>query len=134
MLVRSRRVGTALEGLAKRGLVSLLAVDEAHCISSWGHDFRPAFLGLGELRRKRLPGVPCLALTATATNQVCRDIKEHLRLGTSRVFKMSFNRPEIFLSVRYKDILDDAFQDLLGFLETREGQSGIIYCHKVGVC
>ncbi|CAM9415422.1 unnamed protein product [Choristocarpus tenellus] len=130
MLVRNGEIGTALENLAERGLVSLLAVDEAHCVSSWGHDFRPAFLQIGELRQKRLPGVPCLALTATATDQVCEDIKKHLRLAVPAALKTSFNRPEISLSVRYKDVLENALDDLVDFLRSRRREAGIIYCHK----
>ncbi|CAN0131723.1 unnamed protein product, partial [Ectocarpus sp. 12 AP-2014] len=122
----------ALAGLAKRGLISLLAVDEAHCVSTWGHDFRPAYLELGAFRKKHLKGVPCLALTATATKEVCADIKKQLgfREG-SRVLKTSFNRAEIHLSVHYKDAMDGgALEHLVGFLKERRGQSGIVYCHK----
>ncbi|CAN0286827.1 unnamed protein product, partial [Ectocarpus sp. 12 AP-2014] len=131
-LAKGGGLTTALAGLAKRGLISLLAVDEAHCVSTWGHDFRPAYLELGAFRKKHLKGVPCLALTATATKEVCADIKKQLgfREG-SRVLKTSFNRAEIHLSVHYKDAMDGgALEHLVGFLRERRGQSGIVYCHK----
>ncbi|CAN0324972.1 unnamed protein product [Ectocarpus sp. 6 AP-2014] len=131
-LAKGGELTTALAGLAKRGLISLLAVDEAHCVSTWGHDFRPAYLELGAFRKKHFKGVPCLALTATATGEVCADIKKQLgfREG-SRVLKTSFNRAEIHLSVHYKDAMDGgALEHLVGFLRERRGQSGIVYCHK----
>ncbi|QIX62887.1 RecQ family ATP-dependent DNA helicase [Hymenobacter sp. BT18] len=79
--------------------VSLLAVDEAHCLSQWGYDFRPPYLRIAELR-ELLPGVPCIALTATATAQVRQDIVEKLRFGaTHRVFQQSFARPNLSYSV-----------------------------------
>ncbi|CAM9760646.1 unnamed protein product, partial [Ectocarpus fasciculatus] len=131
-LAKGGTLTTALAGLAKRGLISLLAVDEAHCVSTWGHDFRPAYLKLGAFRKKHLKGVPCLALTATATKEVCADIMKQLGFRErSRVLKTSFNRPEIHLSVRYKDAMDGgALQHLVAFLRERRGQSGIVYCHK----
>eukprot|EP00903_Cladosiphon_okamuranus_P013410 g12495.t1 len=131
-LAKSSDLTAALESLASRGLISLLAVDEAHCVSTWGHDFRPAYLKLGAFRQKHLKGVPCIALTATATSEVCTDIMKQLgfRKG-SRVLKTSFDRPEIHLSVRYKDAMDGgALQNLVGFLRKRRGQAGIVYCHK----
>lgn len=74
------RGGLCMSWCMDRGLVSLLAVDEAHCVSSWGHDFRPAYLELGEFRKRRLRGVPCLALTATATVAVsCSTFKNYVR-------------------------------------------------------
>ncbi|MBC8084015.1 MAG: RecQ family ATP-dependent DNA helicase, partial [Hymenobacter sp.] len=79
--------------------ISLLAVDEAHCLSQWGYDFRPPYLRIAELR-ELLPGVPCIALTATATEQVRLDITEKLRFGTGcRVFQQSFARPNLSYSV-----------------------------------
>lgn len=83
--------------------LSLLAVDEAHCISQWGHEFRPSYRTLGELRAL-LPGVPCLALTATATPKVAADIRQVLRFPESaRTFEGSFARPGLSLSARYAD-------------------------------
>ncbi|CAM9873191.1 unnamed protein product, partial [Laminaria digitata] len=134
-LAKSGSLTSALRTLASRGLISLLAIDEAHCVSTWGHDFRPAYLKIGAFRKRHLPGVPCLALTATATAEVCADIMKQLGIGEgSRVLKTSFNRPEIHLSVRYKDAMDGkALQNLVSFLKERRGQSGIVYCHKVSL-
>ncbi|SDT93533.1 ATP-dependent DNA helicase RecQ [Verrucomicrobium sp. GAS474] len=114
-----------LENLAEWN-VSLLAVDEAHCISEWGHDFRPEYRRIAELR-DRFPGVPVLALTATATERVRADISRQLRLDGARHFVASFNRPNLTYRVSPKA---GAYATLLRFLAGRRGEAGIIYCQS----
>jgi ATP-dependent DNA helicase RecQ len=104
--------------------VSLVAVDEAHCISHWGHDFRPEYLLLNQLKQT-LPNVPVIALTATADKVTQRDIIEKLALRSPSVFVSSFNRANIRYTVEPKK---RSFEKLLGFLDTRKEESGIIYC------
>ena len=105
--------------------VSLVAVDEAHCISVWGHDFRPDYRRLGELRRS-LPGVPFLALTATATERVREDIVKQLHLEQPERFVASFNRANLSYTVLPKQ--GDSFARLAEMLEEYKGESAIIYC------
>ncbi len=112
-----------LERLAQRK-VALLAIDEAHCVSQWGHDFRPEYAGLGVLR-ERLPGVPLIALTATADPQTRQDIVDVLGLGQARHFATSFDRPNIRYTVVEKH---QPGRQLLRFLAGREGEAGIVYC------
>ncbi len=108
-----------------RGLkISLFAIDEAHCISSWGHDFRPEYMRLAALK-KEFPGVPMIALTATADTLVRKDIFDRLEIPKAELFISSFNRPNIFYSVEPKR---RSFDQLLDFLEKRKDESGIIYC------
>ena len=104
--------------------VSLFAIDEAHCVSQWGHDFRPEYLALGELA-SHWPGVPRLALTATATPQTRQDIIERLRLSNATTFASGFDRPNVFYEVVDKA---DVRTQLLGLIHERhQGQSGIVY-------
>ena len=104
--------------------VSLVAVDEAHCISEWGHDFRPDYRTLDELRRN-MPGVPFIALTATATERVRRDIVTQLGLNQPKRYVASFDRPNLRYEVRPKR---RAFAQLLSLLRERKDESAIIYC------
>ena len=106
--------------------VSLVAVDEAHCISEWGHDFRPDYRELGALRRS-MPSVPFIALTATATYRVRDDIVKQLGLKTPKRFVASFNRANLIYEVRPKR---NAFEQLVELLEQRKGQAAIIYCYS----
>lgn len=104
--------------------ISLVAVDEAHCISAWGHDFRPEYRQLA-LLRTLLPRVPFVALTATANEHVRRDIIQQLQLERGKVFCSSFNRPNLTYEVRPKR---QAFPQLVALLEERRGASAVIYC------
>ncbi len=108
-----------------RGInISLFAIDEAHCISSWGHDFRPEYLRLAALKRE-FPDVPLIALTATADKMVRKDIVDRLEINNAEVFVSSFNRPNIYYGVVPKR---NSYGQLLHFLDKRKDQSGIIYC------
>ncbi|WP_423736136.1 DNA helicase RecQ [Chitinophaga caseinilytica] len=104
--------------------VALFAIDEAHCISHWGHDFRQEYLALGQLKDK-FPDVPVIALTATADGITKQDILDKLRLRNPAVFENSFNRPNIHYSVRPKK---DHYQQLVEYLRQHPDDSGIIYC------
>ncbi|MBI2498213.1 MAG: RecQ family ATP-dependent DNA helicase, partial [Opitutae bacterium] len=104
--------------------VSALAIDEAHCISEWGHDFRPEYRQLVKLR-DLLPAVPVMALTATATDRVRADIIRHLKLRDPAVFIASFNRPNLSYRVIPKD---QPAKQIIDFVRQRETESGIIYC------
>ncbi|XP_056166555.1 ATP-dependent DNA helicase Q-like 3 [Syzygium oleosum] len=116
-----------------RGLLNLIAIDEAHCISTWGHDFRPSYRKLSSLRN-HLPGIPILALTATAVPKVQNDVMQSLGMQSPLVLTSSFNRPNIYYEVRYKDILDDAYADLLKKLKTSGAVCSIIYCLERTMC
>ncbi|MBI5525447.1 MAG: DNA helicase RecQ [Deltaproteobacteria bacterium] len=106
--------------------VSLFAIDEAHCISEWGHDFRPEYRRLSELRA-RFAGVPIMALTATATGRVRDDIVAQLRLRDARRYVASFNRPNLVYRVIPKN---RPFEQLLDFVRRRPRESGIVYCQS----
>lgn len=120
-----------LSTLHERSAVALVAVDEAHCISSWGHDFRPAYRRLGELRRVVLPGVPFLALTATATLRVRDDIRTQLRFpAAAPVLLGDFNRANISYTVVDKESLADPLRALYRYVKTHhDGASGVVYVH-----
>ncbi|XP_043720318.1 ATP-dependent DNA helicase Q-like 3 [Telopea speciosissima] len=122
-----------LKKLHARGLLNLLAIDEAHCISSWGHDFRPSYRKLSSLRN-HLPDVPILALTATAVLKVQKDVMETLCLQDPLVLRSSFNRPNIFYEVRYKDLLDDVYVDLSNLLKSSGDVCSIVYCLERTTC
>ena len=104
--------------------VSMFAIDEAHCISSWGHDFRPEYLVLGQLKEK-FPDIPLIALTATADAITQKDIIEKLRFAQYKVFENSFNRPNIYYYVKPKK---NYYDELTEYLKEHKNDSGIIYC------
>jgi len=111
--------------LLERGSISLFAIDEAHCVSQWGHDFRPDYLGLAVLR-ERFAGVPLVALTATATQATRAEISSRLHLTQARKFVASFDRPNIQYRIAPKN---DPKRQLLELLRTEHaGDSGIVYC------
>ena len=113
-----------LDALDEAGKLALFAIDEAHCVSQWGHDFRPEYLQLSALH-ERYPRVPRIALTATADQATRKEILARLGLSEARVFLSSFDRPNIRYTVVEKD---NARKQLLGFLAGRKGQAGIVYC------
>jgi len=104
--------------------IALFAIDEAHCVSQWGHDFRPEYRDLARIT-ELFPGVPRMALTATADPATREDIIERLQLGEARVFATSFDRPNISYSIVERD---NARKQLLSFLSRHKGNSGIVYC------
>lgn len=104
--------------------ISFFAIDEAHCISEWGHDFRPEYRRLREIFEK-ISDVPIIALTATATPKVQHDIQKNLNMLDAIVFKMSFNRDNLYYEVRPKR---DVEKGIIKFIKERPGKSGIIYC------
>lgn len=110
----------------RRIRVSFIAVDEAHCISQWGYDFRPAYLKIGELR-KLLPGCPVLALTATATPQVVDDIQRQLAFRENRVFRMSFRRKNLSYVVRHTE---DRVGEIVHILRHVEGSAIVYTCSR----
>jgi ATP-dependent DNA helicase RecQ len=114
-----------LDTVQERMGISLLAVDEAHCVSEWGHDFRPEYCQLGRLR-ERYPQTPIMALTATATERVREDILLQLRLRNPYIYVASFNRPNLYYEVRQKH--QGSYREIVEFLREQEGESVIIYC------
>ncbi|HLT43719.1 MAG TPA: RecQ family ATP-dependent DNA helicase, partial [Luteimonas sp.] len=110
--------------LLDRARLALFAIDEAHCVSQWGHDFRPEYRELTVLH-ERWPDVPRIALTATADPPTQREIAERLQLGDARRFVTSFDRPNIRYTVVHKD---NAKRQLLDFVEGHRGEAGIVYC------
>ncbi|MBQ0118482.1 MAG: DNA helicase RecQ [Bacteroidales bacterium] len=105
--------------------ISFYAVDEAHCISEWGHDFRPEYRNIQSMT-ERIGRAPIIALTATATPKVQHDIQKNLGMLDAKVFKSSFNRPNLYYEVREKT--DEVDKDLIRFIRSMDGKSGIIYC------
>ncbi|KAI3447100.1 hypothetical protein Pfo_003765 [Paulownia fortunei] len=122
-----------LKKIHGRGLLNLIAIDEAHCVSTWGHDFRPSYRKLSSLR-KFLPSIPVLALTATAVPKVQEDVIESLCLQNPLVLKSSFNRPNIYYEVHYKDLLDDPYSDLCNYLKSHGNNCAIVYCLERTAC
>ena len=106
--------------------ISFLAIDEAHCISEWGHDFRPEYRNLRNIVKRIGENIPIIGLTATATPKVQEDILKNLGITDARTFKASFNRPNLYYEIRPKTKNVDA--DIIRFVKQNQGKTGIIYC------
>jgi len=110
----------------KKASISFLAIDEAHCISEWGHDFRPEYRKIRDIIDSINPEINIIALTATATPKVQNDIIKNLKIDDSKLFKSSFNRPNLYYEIRPKN--EDTDIDLVKFIKSHQSESGIIYC------
>ncbi len=110
----------------KKIKISFYAIDEAHCISEWGHDFRPEYRKLRPIIQAIGQDVPVMALTATATMKVQEDILKTLEINDATVFKSSFDRPNLYYEVRPKT--KDVIKDVIKYIKTQPGKSGIVYC------
>jgi ATP-dependent DNA helicase RecQ len=110
----------------KQAKISFVAIDEAHCISEWGHDFRPEYRKIKSIIEGLDPKLPIIALTATATPKVQIDIQKNLNLEDSTVFKSSFNRKNLYYEIRAKK--DDIDKQIIKYIKSNHGKAGIIYC------
>ena len=106
--------------------ISFLAIDEAHCISEWGHDFRPEYRKIREIFDQIKPDITIIALTATATPKVQDEIIKNLKIDNGKVYKSSFNRPNLYYEIRSKS--NETNLDLIKFINSNKNKSGIIYC------
>lgn len=106
--------------------ISFVAIDEAHCISEWGHDFRPEYRRLRPIINAIDKKLPIIALTATATQKVQQDILKNLEITDAKVFKLSFDRPNLYYEVRPKT--KDVVKDIIKYIKANSGKSGIVYC------
>lgn len=132
MVNNSARVQKVLDKLHENDMLARVVVDEAHCVSSWGHDFRPDYKGMS-MFKENFPRVPVMALTATANEKVRLDIVHHLKMENPLLLKQSFNRVNLFYEVKNKpaNIYEWVRDYVLG---SRAGQTGIIYCHSKQSC
>ena len=128
MISKSQAMVSAFRDLYRRRKLARIVIDEAHCVSQWGHDFRPDYKLLGEVRQQ-FPGVPVIALTATATENVKIDVIHNLGITNCETFSQSFNRPNLNYEVRSKTKAKDVLDSIANTINTSyRGQSGIIYC------
>lgn len=134
MISKNQTLIRALEKLHRRNKLARLVIDEAHCVSQWGHDFRPDYKELGEVRAK-LPGVPVMALTATATENVKVDVMHNLKMSGCEVFLQSFNRPNLTYEVRSKGKNDEVLAGIAEIINSSyRNQCGIVYCLSRNTC
>ncbi|KAK7205896.1 hypothetical protein BZA70DRAFT_289077 [Myxozyma melibiosi] len=132
MLNTSGQLKSSISRLHSNGQLARIVIDEAHCVSSWGHDFRPDYKEL-KMFKQQYPDVPMIALTATANDRVQLDVMHNLELKNPAVFKQSFNRPNLFYEVREKS--KDVLPEIRDLLTVKyPGKSGIIYCHSKMSC
>lgn len=127
LYISPERVSAEIDYLLRHMKISLFAIDEAHCISQWGHDFRPEYAQLGILR-EQFPDIPIMALTATADKITRHDIIQQLRLEHAREFVSSFDRPNLSLTVKRGYKSAEKMHFILNFIKARPFEPGIIYC------
>lgn len=127
LYISPEKLLSELDFMLQHMTISLFAIDEAHCISQWGHDFRPEYTQLGQLR-ERFPNVPILALTATADRITRRDILVHLNITHAREFVSSFDRPNLSLSVKRGYKAAEKLKFIANFIKARPHEAGIVYC------
>jgi len=124
-LSASDKLISVMNSLYRRGLLDRIVIDEAHCVSQWGHDFRPDYKKLSVLRTK-FPGVPFMALTATATPRVQKDVLYQLKMTKPKWFTQTFNRPNLRFVVKPKK---KVMEEILQYIKTKHAvSSGIVYC------
>lgn len=134
MLGKSQKMLDAFSVLHRNGRMARIVIDEAHCVSQWGHDFRPDYKALGTVRQK-FPGVPVMALTATATENVRIDTIHNLGMKGCEVFSRSFNRPNLYYEVRPKGKSADDIDEIASLIKGQyRRQTGIIYCLSRANC
>lgn len=128
MLTKSQAIIGAFDSLYQRQRLARIVIDEAHCVSQWGHDFRPDYKQIGEVRQ-RFPGVPAIALTATATENVKVDVIHNLGIRGCEVYTQSFNRRNLYYEVRAKGKAKEDLDDIAKLIKDKYSrQTGIIYC------
>ena len=133
LYVSPEKLLTDLDQIIRMAKPSLFAIDEAHCISSWGHDFRPEYTKMGFLR-ERFPDIPFIALTATADKVTRKDISKQLKLHEPKLFISSFDRKNLSLDVRIGVKPKQKIEEITDFIRNRKDQSGIIYCLSRNTC
>ncbi|KAM5355881.1 hypothetical protein ACJ41O_002527 [Fusarium nematophilum] len=127
MVSKNNAFNNGMRALHRKGRLARIVIDEAHCVSQWGHDFRPDYKTLGQVRQ-RYPGVPVMALTATATQNVIVDIRHNLGMDNCQTFSQSFNRPNLYYEVRPKTTNDKTIESIASLVNSKyANQSGIVY-------
>ncbi|EXL39296.1 bloom syndrome protein [Fusarium oxysporum f. sp. radicis-lycopersici 26381] len=127
MVSKNTTFNNGMRTLYDKGKLARIVIDEAHCVSQWGHDFRPDYKTLGEVRQK-YPGVPVMALTATATQNVIVDIRHNLGMDNCQMFSQSFNRPNLHYEVRGKTTNAKCMDEIASLIKSKyANQSGIVY-------